>query len=253
MKEIVFGIHAVKAIIKSNPKRCQSVYIIKDRKLNLRFKDIIWLLQHHSILIKQVSRKWMNSKTDGLVHQGIMAIVNSASISSEKDLKNFIKNKISPLILILDSITDPYNLGSCLRSANAAGVDAVIIPKDRSAQVNSPIVKKVACGATENLALFSVTNINRTLRIIQEHQIWIIGTTEHSKHNLYQSNMIGATALVMGSESKGIRNLTCKYCNELISIPTRGSISSINVSVATGICLFEAVRQRYFKKKNDNF
>ncbi|WWP01546.1 MAG: 23S rRNA (guanosine(2251)-2'-O)-methyltransferase RlmB [Candidatus Dasytiphilus stammeri] len=246
MKEIIFGIHAVKAIIESNPQRCQSVYIIKDRELNFRFKNIIWLLQQHSILIKQVSRKWMNSKTGGLVHQGIIALVNSAPIYSEKDLNFFLKKTNRPLILILDSITDPYNLGSCLRSANAAGVDAVIIPKDRSAQVNSPIVKKVACGATENITLFRVTNLSRTLRIIQEHQIWIIGTTEHSKHNLYQSNMIGATALIMGSESKGIRNLICKYCNELISIPTRGKISSINVSVATGICLFEAVRQRYF-------
>ncbi|WWP00528.1 MAG: 23S rRNA (guanosine(2251)-2'-O)-methyltransferase RlmB [Candidatus Dasytiphilus stammeri] len=246
MIEIIFGIHAVKAFIESNPKRCQLVYIIKGREFNLRLKNIIWLLEQHRILIKQVSRKWMNSKTGGLVHQGIMAIVNSAPIYSEKDLKIFIKNKTSPLILILDRITDPYNLGSCLRSANAAGVDAVIIPKDRSVQVNSPIVKKVACGATENIALFSVTNISRILRIIQEHQIWIIGTTEHSKHNLYQSNMIGATALVMGSEFKGIRNLICKYCNELISIPTMGRISSLNVSVATGICLFEAVRQRHF-------
>ncbi|WWO99334.1 MAG: 23S rRNA (guanosine(2251)-2'-O)-methyltransferase RlmB [Candidatus Dasytiphilus stammeri] len=246
MKEIIFGIHAVKAIIESNPQRCQSVYIIKDREFNIRLKNIIYLLQQYNILIKKVSRKWMNSKTGGLVHQGIMAIVNSAPIYSEKDLKIFIKKITRPLILILDSITDPYNLGSCLRSANAAGVDAVIIPKDRSAQLNNPIVKKVACGATENIALFNVTNISRTLRIIQEHQIWIIGTTEHSKHNVYQSNMIGATALIMGSESKGIRNLICKYCNELISIPTRGRISSINVSVATGICLFEAVRQRYF-------
>ncbi|WWP01020.1 MAG: 23S rRNA (guanosine(2251)-2'-O)-methyltransferase RlmB [Candidatus Dasytiphilus stammeri] len=248
MTEIIFGIHAVKAIIESNPKRCQSVYIIKGREFNFRLKEIIWLLEQHSILIKPVSRKWMNRKTEGLVHQGIMALVNSAPIYSEKDLNIFIQKKTCPLILILDSITDPYNLGSCLRSANAAGVDAVIIPKDRSVQVNSPIVKKVACGATENIALFSVINISRTLRLIQEHQIWIIGTTEHSKHNLYQSNMIGATALVMGSESKGIRNLICKYCNELIRIPTIGRISSLNVSVATGICLFEAVRQRNFFK-----
>ncbi|MGQ7192062.1 23S rRNA (guanosine(2251)-2'-O)-methyltransferase RlmB, partial [Escherichia sp. HC-TM1] len=140
-------------------------------------------------------------------------------------------------------VTDPHNLGACLRSADAAGVHAVIVPKDRSAQLNAT-AKKVACGAAESVPLIRVTNLARTMRMLQEENIWIVGTAGEADHTLYQSKMTGRLALVMGAEGEGMRRLTREHCDELISIPMAGSVSSLNVSVATGICLFEAVRQR---------
>lgn len=146
-------------------------------------------------------------------------------------------------MLILDGITDPHNLGACLRSAEAAGIDAVIVPKDKSAQLNAT-AKKVACGAAESVPLIRVTNLARTLRQLQQQHIWIVGTAGEANHTLYESKLTGAIALVMGAEGEGMRRLTREHCDELISIPMAGVVSSLNVSVATGVCLFEAVRQR---------
>ena len=154
-----------------------------------------------------------------------------------------IRYYLNGLLLVLDGITDPHNLGACLRSADAAGVHAVIVPKDRSAQLNAT-AKKVACGAAESVPLIRVTNLARTMRMLQEENIWIVGTAGEADHTLYQSKMTGRLALVMGAEGEGMRRLTREHCDELISIPMAGSVSSLNVSVATGICLFEAVRQR---------
>lgn len=161
----------------------------------------------------------------------------------ENDLPDLIAALDNPFFLILDGVTDPHNLGACLRSADAAGVHAVIVPKDRSAQLNAT-AKKVACGAAENVPLIRVTNLARTMRMLQEENIWIVGTAGEADHTLYQSKMTGRLALVMGAEGEGMRRLTREHCDELISIPMAGSVSSLNVSVATGICLFEAVRQR---------
>jgi 23S rRNA (guanosine2251-2'-O)-methyltransferase len=149
----------------------------------------------------------------------------------------------TPFLLVLDGVTDPHNLGACLRSADAAGVHAVIVPRDRSAQLNAT-AKKVACGAAENVPLIRVTNLARTLRLLQEMNVWVVGTAGEADHTLYQSKMTGPMALVMGAEGEGMRRLTREHCDELISIPMAGTVSSLNVSVATGICLFEAVRQR---------
>lgn len=144
--------------------------------------------------------------------------------------------------MILDGVTDPHNTGACLRSADAAGVHAVIVPKDRSAQLNA--TAKSIRGAAESVPLIRVTNLARTMRMLQEENIWIVGTAGEADHTLYQSKMTGRLALVMGAEGEGMRRLTREHCDELISIPMAGSVSSLNVSVATGICLFEAVRQR---------
>ncbi|PUV48591.1 23S rRNA (guanosine(2251)-2'-O)-methyltransferase RlmB, partial [Cronobacter sakazakii] len=176
-------------------------------------------------------------------HQGIVARVKPGRQYGENDLPDLLAAHAQPFLLILDGVTDPHNLGACLRSADAAGVHAVIVPKDRSAQLNAT-AKKVACGAAESVPLIRVTNLARTMRLLQEENVWIVGTAGEADHTLYQSKMTGPLALVMGAEGEGMRRLTREHCDELISIPMAGSVSSLNVSVATGICLFEAVRQR---------
>jgi 23S rRNA (guanosine2251-2'-O)-methyltransferase len=180
------------------------------------------------------------------VHQGIVARVKPGRQYQESDLPDLLESLDSPFLLILDGITDPHNLGACLRSADAAGVHAVIVPRDRSAQLNAT-AKKVASGAAEHVPLITVTNLARTMRVLQDANVWIVGTAGEADHNLYQSKMTGPMALVMGAEGEGMRRLTREHCDELISIPMSGSVSSLNVSVATGVCLFEAVRQRSSK------
>ncbi|MGP1960040.1 MAG: 23S rRNA (guanosine(2251)-2'-O)-methyltransferase RlmB [Arsenophonus sp. NC-TX2-MAG3] len=242
MNEIIYGIHAVQALLERDPSRLKQVYILKGRK-DKRLFSVINQLKKFGIIIQLVNRQWMNRQTENAVHQGIFAQIKSGREYQESDLDIIISQVKSPFLLILDGITDPHNLGACLRSAEAAGIDAVIVPKNKSAQLNA-IAKKVACGAAENMPLIRVTNIARILRQLQQQNIWIIGTTGDTNHILYESKLTGAIALLMGGEGKGMRRLTRECCNELISIPMAGIVSSLNVSVATGICLFEAVRQR---------
>ncbi|MEI4220090.1 MAG: 23S rRNA (guanosine(2251)-2'-O)-methyltransferase RlmB [Candidatus Dasytiphilus stammeri] len=249
MTKLIYGIHAVYSLLQSKPQCCKVAYIIKEFK-NKRLQSIIDLLEKQEIIIHAVSRKWMNSKTGGKVHQGILLHITDDLRSGEKDLLKFLINKIDPLLLILDRITDPYNLGACLRTANAAGVDAVVISKHHSAKINNATVKKIACSSLEDINIFTVTNINQMLRTLNECQVSVIGTSANSQQSLYKSKLTGSIALVMGSESHGIRSVTKKYCDQLISIPIIGNISTLNVSVATGICLFEAVRQRFFNNFN---
>lgn len=189
------------------------------------------------------NRQWLDEKVEGAVHQGIIARVREGRQYQENDLPALLESVDTPFLLVLDGVTDPHNLGACLRSADAAGVHAVIVPRDRSAQLNAT-AKKVACGAAENVPLIRVTNLARTLRLLQEMNVWIVGTAGEADHTLFQSKMTGPMALVMGAEGEGMRRLTREHCDELISIPMAGTVSSLNVSVATGICLFEAVRQR---------
>ena len=213
MSEMIYGIHAVQALLERAPERFQEVYILKGRE-DKRLLPLIHALEAQGVVIQLANRQFLDEKSEGAVHQGIIA-----------------------------RVTDPHNLGACLRSADAAGVHAVIVPKDRSAQLNAT-AKKVACGAAENVPLIRVTNLARTMRLLQEENVWIVGTAGEADHTLFQSKMTGPMALVMGAEGEGMRRLTREHCDELISIPMAGSVSSLNVSVATGICLFEAVRQR---------
>lgn len=242
MSEIVFGIHAVQALLDNDPLRFQEVFILKGRD-DRRLQQLVKALEAQGIVVQVATRQWLDSKVDGAAHQGIIAHVKPGRQYQENDLPELIASLDQPFLLILDGITDPHNLGACLRSADAAGVHAVIMPKDRSAQLNAT-AKKVASGAAENVPLIRVTNLARTMRMLQEAQIWIVGTAGEADHDLYQSKMTGPMALVMGAEGEGMRRLTREHCDELISIPMSGSVSSLNVSVATGVCLFEAVRQR---------
>ncbi|MEE3661228.1 23S rRNA (guanosine(2251)-2'-O)-methyltransferase RlmB [Brenneria sp. g21c3] len=242
MSEIIYGIHAVKALLDRDPQRFLEVFILKGRD-DRRLHPLITELESTGITVQVANRQWLDSKVEGAVHQGIVARVKEGRQYQENDLPALLDELAQPFLLVLDGVTDPHNLGACLRSADAAGVHAVIVPRDRSAQLNAT-AKKVACGAAENVPLIRVTNLARTMRLLQEHQVWIVGTAGEADHTLYQSKLNGPLALVMGAEGEGMRRLTREHCDELISIPMAGSVSSLNVSVATGICLFEAVRQR---------
>lgn len=242
MSEIIYGIHAVKALLDNDPQRFLEVFILKGRD-DRRLQPLIAELEATGIVIQVANRQWLDEKVEGAVHQGIIARVREGRQYQENDLPALLESVDTPFLLVLDGVTDPHNLGACLRSADAAGVHAVIVPRDRSAQLNAT-VKKVACGAAENVPLIRVTNLARTLRLLQEMNVWVVGTAGEADHTLFQSKMTGPMALVMGAEGEGMRRLTREHCDELISIPMAGTVSSLNVSVATGICLFEAVRQR---------
>lgn len=241
-EEIIYGIHAVQALLERDPTRFKEVYVLKGRE-DRRLTPVIHELEAQGVLVQIANRQWLDSQTEGAVHQGIIAKVKQGRQYQEQDLPDLLAQVETPFLLVLDGVTDPHNLGACLRSADAAGVHAVIVPKDRSAQLNAT-AKKVACGAAENIPLIKVTNLARTLRLLQEKNIWVVGTAGEADHTLYQSKLAGPLAIVMGAEGEGMRRLTREHCDELISIPMAGSVSSLNVSVATGVCLFEAMRQR---------
>ncbi len=242
MSEIIYGIHAVKALLERDPQRFLDVWILKGRD-DRRLHPLLLELEAAGLTIQVANRQWLDEKVEGAVHQGIVARVQEGRQYQESDLESLLQQHTAPLLLILDGVTDPHNLGACLRNADAAGVHAVIVPRDRSAQLNAT-AKKVASGAAETVPLIRVTNLARTLRLLKEHNVWIVGTAGEADHHLYQSKLTGPLALVMGAEGEGMRRLTREHCDELISIPMAGSVTSLNVSVAAGVCLFEAVRQR---------
>ena len=243
MSENIYGIHAVNAFLSCAPERLIEVYVLKGRE-DKRLQPLLNELHQLGISVQFLNRDSLDKKANGEVHQGIIARVQAAKELNEQDLDQILQHQPAPLLLVLDGVTDPHNLGACLRTADAAGVCAVIVPKDKSAQLTS-IARKVACGAAESVPLIRVTNLTRTLRELQQqHNIWVVGTAGEATETLYQSKLTGPLALVMGAEGDGMRRLTRETCDQLISIPMAGSVSSLNVSVATGVCLFEIVRQR---------
>ncbi|MET2956073.1 23S rRNA (guanosine(2251)-2'-O)-methyltransferase RlmB [Vibrio harveyi] len=244
--EFIYGIHAVKAVLEREPERFIEAFVLKGRQDD-RLMPILNDLQVCGVSIQQMTRKTLDDKTRGANHQGIIARVKPAKQLNENDIDGILAQHESPLLLVLDGVTDPHNLGACLRNADAAGVAAIIVPKDRSAPMNAT-VSKVACGAAEVVPLIRVTNLARTMRTLQEQGIWFVGTAGEATHDIYQAKLTGPLAIVMGAEGDGMRRLTRETCDDLIKIPMAGSVSSLNVSVASGICLFEAVRQRIAAK-----
>ncbi|EGR0269035.1 23S rRNA (guanosine(2251)-2'-O)-methyltransferase RlmB [Vibrio alginolyticus] len=244
--EFIYGIHAVKAVLEREPERFIEAYVLKGRQDD-RLMPILNDLQVCGVSIQQMTRKTLDDKARGANHQGIIARVKPAKQLNENDIDDILAQHESPLLLVLDGVTDPHNLGACLRNADAAGATAIIVPKDRSAPMNAT-VSKVACGAAEVVPLIRVTNLARTMRTLQEKGIWFVGTAGEATHDIYQAKLNGPLAIVMGAEGDGMRRLTRETCDDLIKIPMAGSVSSLNVSVASGICLFEAVRQRIAAK-----
>ena len=240
--EFIYGIHAVKAVLAKEPERFVEAFVLKGRQ-DERLMPILNELQMCGVSIQQMTRKTLDDKARGANHQGLLAKVKPAKQLNENDLDDILAQHSAPLLLVLDGVTDPHNLGACLRNADAAGVAAVIVPKDKSANITAT-VSKVACGAAETVPLVRVTNLARTMRALQEQGIWFVGTAGEATHDIYQAKLTGPLAIVMGAEGDGMRRLTRETCDDLIKIPMAGSVSSLNVSVASGVCLFEAVRQR---------
>lgn len=242
IQDTVFGLHAVEALALKEPESIIAIKIQQGRE-DKRLSKLLQLLQQQSISYSTVPRKELDSLVSGR-HQGVVALVKAEPVKDEGDLEDILNAlQVPPFLLVLDSVTDPHNLGACLRSADAAGVHAVIVPKDNSAPLNS-VAKKVACGAAENVPVIRVTNLARTMKWLQNYGIWLTGAAGEAENTIYQTDFKGAIALVMGAEGSGLRRLTREHCDQLTKIPMQGTVSSLNVSVATGICLFEALRQR---------
>lgn len=241
--EWVFGIHAINALLKHRPEVVIQIYLQSGR-LDERISAITDRANSLGIPVEVLDKNEMDKKTQG-THQGALALCKEIKIEHNESSLEALLNKLElpPLLLVLDGVTDPHNLGACLRSAEAAGVDAVIVAKDKSALINST-VRKVACGAAEIIPFIVVTNLVRCLQLLQKRGIWIMGAAGEADKSLYQADLKGALALVLGAEGSGLRRLTRETCDQLLAIPMAGETSSLNVSVATGVMLFEAVRQR---------
>lgn len=243
--EKIYGVHAVEALLRHHPKRVKQVWLAEGRS-EPRVQALVELATQNKVAIGQAERREMDVWVEG-VHQGVVADVSPSQVWGEAMLDELLdRTEGAPLLLVLDGVTDPHNLGACLRSADAAGALAVIVPKDKSATL-TPVVRKVACGAAEVIPLVAVTNLARTLEKLQQRGLWVVGTAGEAEVSIYDQDLTGPTILIMGAEGKGMRRLTREHCDYLVKLPMAGSVSSLNVSVATGVCLFEALRQRNVK------
>lgn len=252
MKEKIFGIHAVNSIIDLYPQNIIKVFINKNFIHNKRLNDILKRLKKNNITIHLVNNNFLNIKANGQNHQGCILEIKRIIQLKENNLEKTVLNIKNHFFLILDSVTDSRNFGACLRNADAAGVNGIIIPKNRSVKLNE-FSRKVASGAADNVPIFRVTNLVRTLNFLKSNNIWIIGAAsllkEKNKNNFFQTSMNRPIAIVIGSENKGLRKLTMKNCDEILTIPMLGKVNSLNVSVAAGIFLYEVIRQRTINKK----
>lgn len=241
---MIFGFHAVTARLRHEASSVEEIYVDADRH-DGRMQDLLRAAKEAGVRIIQADAKRLDSIVGTRRHQGVVAKAGTLSLARNLDeLLDAIDGP--PLLLVLDGITDPHNLGACLRVADGAGAHAVIAPKDRAVGLNATAAK-VASGAAETVPYITVTNLARTLRELKERDILLVGTTDEAEKSLYQADFSGPAALVMGSEGEGMRRLTRESCDVLVSIPMFGAVESLNVSVASGICLFEARRQRIAK------
>ena len=243
--EWIYGLHSVQALLKTDPGRVAEIRLLEGRMRgqDQRLAKIASLADLHNIPKVTVGRDELSALAPGN-HQGVAALCAAGDIHDEKFLLQLVaESETPPLLLVLDGITDPHNLGACLRTADAAGVQAVVAPKDKSVGMTAT-VRKVAVGAAESVPFVVVTNLARTLRQLQDAGVWIVGTCGEASQSLYEVDLTGPLALVMGAEGEGMRRLTREHCDSLAHLPMAGAVSSLNVSVASGVCLFEAVRQR---------
>ena len=239
----IFGFHSIEAMLNSNPELILNVFVQNGRH-DRRMQDLLTKLDNQKINYSSTDKNTLDRLAKAELHHGVLAEITLPTLPGQDKLIEHIKHySINPLILILDSIQDPRNLGACLRNANAAGVDCVVVNKDRSAPINA-LAHKTSAGAINQIKIFQVTNLARTIKELQKNGIWVLGLDGLSNNSLYKANLCEPIALVMGSEGKGLRKLVKTSCDELASIPMMGNVESLNVSVATGIALFESRRQR---------
>jgi len=240
---VIFGLHAVRTLLQQRPERAATLLLQKGRD-DARMQELVQLAQSKSIKTEWRDPKELDRLAGSERHQGACLQIRGVGVLGEGALDDLLDATTTPpLLLVLDGVQDPHNLGACMRTADAAGVAAVVVPKDRAAGL-SATVRKVASGAAESVPLIQVTNLARTLRWMKEREIWIVGTDDQAEHSLYGAKLTGPLAIVLGAEGTGLRRLTRESCDVLVSIPMRGIVESLNVSVAAGVLLYEAVRQR---------
>ena len=239
----IFGLHAVQSLLANHTERIIRLCVFQQRN-DKKLEALISLAKQSGIAIDHASRVELDRMTQDGNHQGVVAFCHQAKTYSEADLKKLLESlEAPPFLLILDGVQDPHNLGACFRSADAAGVHAIIAPKDKAVGI-TPVVSKVASGAAETVPFIQVTNLARTMEMLKEQGVWLYGAAGEAEQTLYQTKLTGPIGIVMGAEGDGMRRLTRETCDVLLKIPMNGTVSSLNVSVATGIFLFEVVRQR---------
>ena len=239
---IVCGIHSVKSFLSTQPEKVRRV-LIAENYHGAKLHEIVTIAKENHIHTKSVPRSYLDRLAAKVAHQGVVLEVQAFRAHSETDLEVKLANSECPLILALDSIQDPRNLGACLRSAEGAGVDAVIVGKNRSAPLTG-VVHKTSAGALDSIFLVEVSNLVRCLSNLKERGCWIVGASDHSDHHYTMVDYRDPTVLVIGGEAKGLRRLTAEMCDQIVSIPMYGVVPSLNVAVAAGIILFEVKRQR---------
>ena len=237
---VVFGFHAVLARLRADPSSVLEIYLDETRN-DARARDLAALAERAKVHLMRVPTKRLDGFYGGGRHQGVVARIEIKKTSDSLD--EILEGVEQPLLLVLDGVTDPHNLGACLRVANGAGAHAVLAPKDRAVGV-TPTVSKVASGAAESTPYLMVTNLARTLSELKERNIWIVGADERAEKTLYEADLPEAIAWVLGAEGEGMRRLTRESCDLLVRIPMRGEVESLNVSVSAGVCLYESARRR---------
>lgn len=243
----IYGLHAVSNLLETEAGTAVKEIWLHHRRRDRRMERVVQLARQLGVKLHQVERHELDRMAPGARHQGIIAAIEGVAPLSESGLEVLLDESKNPLlILVLDGVQDPHNLGACLRAADGAGVVVVIAPRDRAVGV-TPAVSKVASGAAETVPFVQVTNLARTLRMLKERGIWVVGLDDSATDSLFATDLRESTALVLGNEGKGLRRLTREQCDALAAIPMAGTVSSLNVSMAAGICLFEAVRQRMEK------
>ncbi|HWL28478.1 MAG TPA: 23S rRNA (guanosine(2251)-2'-O)-methyltransferase RlmB [Burkholderiaceae bacterium] len=242
--QVLAGFHAVVARLRHAPGSIKELYVEASRR-DKRMQAFIEQAQAANIRVRPVPADRLDGLAHGTRHQGVVALAERQDLAHDVDeVLDLLEDKAEPpLLLILDGVTDPHNLGACLRTADAAGVHAVIAPRDRAVGLNST-VQRVACGAASTVPYIMVTNLARTMRQLKERDVWLVGTDDQAEHSMHRVDARRAMAWVMGAEGEGMRRLTRENCDELVNIPMLGSVESLNVSVASAVCLYESVRQR---------
>ena len=240
---LLIGIHSVASALDKVPQQVRLVTVAEECS-NPRVHELVQQARTAGIRVETGSRSMLDRSSEDQRHQDIIARFEAANVGAEKDLDGVLDSiEGDPLVLILDGVQDPHNLGACLRTAEAAGAGLVILPKDRSAGL-TPVARRAASGAAEVLPIIFATNLARVLRALKDRGIWLAGTTDSAGQGLYKTDLRGPLGLIMGSEGKGMRRLTAELCDYQLRIPMQGTVNSLNVSVATAVCLYEVVRQR---------
>jgi 23S rRNA (guanosine2251-2'-O)-methyltransferase len=242
-EDLIYGIHTVQQLLNSKPEQFLEFHVL-DTQDNAALLSMIAVAKTLGIAVNKASKKQLDQWLPNSHHQGVAAKIRPQALLTEDDFAALIDAcQKPPLFLVLDGVQDPHNLGACLRTADAAGVTAVVIPKDRATGL-TPVARKVASGAAETVPVVQVTNLVRALEMLKKLGVWVMGTSMAATQSLYQVDLKGSVAIVLGAEGSGLRRLTEEHCDILMHIPMLGVVESLNVSVAAGVCLYEATRQR---------